>query len=204
TRSVFAASAVALLLVAAVAFGALHLGDAVRSYVKGESLWSKGQKEAVIALQAYARYGQESRWEEYRDAISIPLGDRRARRALEAEPPDLQDARQGFRQGGLEQGEIDGMIRLFRWFRDWGPMRRSIRIWSRGDSLITELREEADRIRREWQSPPPDSAVLVDAVARIEGLNEELSREERAFTSSIATAADRAMYRAEAGGMTRH
>lgn len=192
TRGVFAASAVALLLVAAVAFGALHLGDAVRSYVKGESLWSKGQKEAVIALQAYARYGQESQWEEYRAAISIPLGDRRARRALEAEPPDLQAARQGFRQGGLEHGEIDGMIRLFRWFRDWGPMRRSIRIWSRGDSLIAELREEADRIRREWQTPSPDSAVLADAVARIEGINEELSREERAFTSSIATAADRA------------
>ena len=192
TRGVFAASAVALLLVAAVAFGALQLGGAVRSYVKGESLWSKGQKEAVIALQEYARSGQQAEWRQYRAAISIPLGDRRARRALQAEPPDLQGARQGFRQGGLEHGEIDGMIRLFRWFRDWGPMRRSIRIWTRGDSLIAELRDEAGRIRREWKSPPPDSTVLADAVARIEGLNEELSREERAFTSSIATAADRA------------
>lgn len=192
TRGVFAASAVALLLMAAVAFGALQLGDAVRSYVKGESLWSKGQKEAVIALDEYARSGRPSEWRQYRDAIAIPLGDRRARRALEADPPDLQSAREGFRQGGLEPGEIDGMIRLFRWFHDWGPMRRSIRTWSRGDSLIAELREEARRIREEWQAPPPDTALLAAAVSRVDRLNEELSREERAFTATIDTAADRA------------
>lgn len=204
TRGVFAASAVALLLLAAVAFATLDLGDAVRSYVKGESLWSKGQKEAVIALQEYVRNGRDAQWRQYRDAIAVPLGDRRARRALQADPPDLQSAQQGFRQGGLEPGEIDGMIRLFRWLHDWGPMRRSIQIWSRGDSLIAELRQEADRIRREWQSPPPDTAVLADALTRIERLNEELSREERAFTSTIATAADRARQWSMAviGGLT--
>lgn len=58
----FAGTSVALLLLTAVGLLALQLDDAVVSYMKGESLWSKAQKEAVIALEDYARTGDSTAW----------------------------------------------------------------------------------------------------------------------------------------------
>lgn len=187
----FAGVAAALLLIAALAFAALELEDAVRSYVEGESLYSKAQKEAVIALQSYVRSGDADDWKRYREAIRVPLGDRQARRALQRRPPDLRRAREGFRQGGLQADEIGGMIRLFLWFGDWEPMRRSIELWSEADSLVTELRGEARRVRNEWRSERPDTSALSAAAARIGTLNEALARRERQFTETIDRAADR-------------
>lgn len=186
----FSAFAAALLLFGALAYLALHLEDAVRSYVKGESLWSKAQKEAVLAVKEYAADGDEAAWLRYRQALRVPLADRQARLALQREPPDLERARDGLLQGGLDPGEVDGMIRLFRWFGDWGPMRRAIRIWTEGDSLIADLRDQAERIRAQWESPPPDTAAIRRASARVDTLNAELSVLEAEFTNTIDHAAD--------------
>lgn len=188
----FVGIAAALLLVAALALAALQIEEAIRSYVKGESLWSKGQKDAVIALETYARTGDPAAWTRYTEALLVPLGDRRARLALQADPPDVERARRGFLQGGLQEEELDGMIRLFRWFGDWQPVAQSIEHWTRGDSLIAELRDEAGRIRSERRAASPDSTRLADALARVERLNGELARQERQFTAAIDRAGNRA------------
>ena len=81
-RSVGPFTAIVLLqaLLAGISMDTL---TSVRAYVVGESLWSKGQKEAIYSLSLYVETGEEKYYRRYQSTISVPLGDRIARRALE-------------------------------------------------------------------------------------------------------------------------
>ncbi|RVD45215.1 PAS domain S-box protein, partial [Mesorhizobium sp. M4B.F.Ca.ET.019.03.1.1] len=107
-----------VLIQALVASGSLYTLSAVRAYVGGESHWSKGQKEAIYFLSLYVDTGKTGFFNEYRDAIAVPLADHAARLALEQAEPDTDAARAGFLQGGNHADDVTGMIWLFRNFRD--------------------------------------------------------------------------------------
>ncbi len=50
----------------------LYVLSAVRGYVAGESLWSKGQKDAIYYLTLYADNRDESTYLKYQQAIAVP------------------------------------------------------------------------------------------------------------------------------------
>src|SRR5215510_16169777 len=75
----------ALLVLVASSMETLSAG---RAYVAGEGLWSKAQKDAVHHLLNYARSFDERYFERYEIAIAVPLGDRKAREALDRPAPD--------------------------------------------------------------------------------------------------------------------
>lgn len=52
----------------------LYALSAVRGYVGGESLWSKGQKDAIYYLTLYADSGDQAAFEKYQRAIAVPMG----------------------------------------------------------------------------------------------------------------------------------
>ncbi|MFW5282822.1 EAL domain-containing protein [Pseudomonas aeruginosa] len=66
---------VVVLLQAMLAGGSLYVLSAVRSYVGGESLWSKGQKDAIYYLTLYADSRADEDFRRYEEAIAIPLGE---------------------------------------------------------------------------------------------------------------------------------
>jgi hypothetical protein len=70
-----------VLLQAALAFVSLDVLSAVRAYIAGEGLWTKGQKNAIYFLSLYNQTGDPKYYDQYRAAIAIPLSDRSARRA---------------------------------------------------------------------------------------------------------------------------
>ncbi|CAN5481866.1 hypothetical protein BH11PSE4_BH11PSE4_03510 [soil metagenome] len=137
-RSVWPLLAIVLLqaLLAAVSVETL---SSVRAYVAGESLWSKGQKGAVYALSLYSETSDEKYYRQYLETVSVPLGDRIARRALERAVPDLEVASRGFRQGGNHPDDISGMIWLFRYFCDVGHLARAVDRWRDTDAVIDDL-----------------------------------------------------------------
>ncbi|TMH62086.1 MAG: PAS domain S-box protein, partial [Betaproteobacteria bacterium] len=95
-----------------LAHESLNIVSAGRAYVGGESLWSKGQKEAVYRLSRYTQSRSEEDFGAFRTAIAVPLGDRRARLELEKPDPDLAVVREGFIAGGNHPDDIAGMITL--------------------------------------------------------------------------------------------
>ena len=133
-------------LLALVCNFSMDVMSAARAYVGGESLWSKAEKEAVIALNRYAATRSERDFRLYLLAIAVPLGDRRAREELEKPDPNLAIARQGFLDGRNDPGDIDGMIMLFRRFRNLTYMDRIIAIWSQADGQIHALQDAAQRL----------------------------------------------------------
>ncbi len=78
----------------------LYMLSAVRSYVGGESLWSKGQKDAIYFLYLYSDTHDPVYYEKYTQAISVPQGDHKLRLAMDESPPNEVAAREGILQGG--------------------------------------------------------------------------------------------------------
>ncbi|WP_365755929.1 EAL domain-containing protein [Noviherbaspirillum sp.] len=162
-----------------------------RAYVEGESLWSKAQKEAVFHLNRYAESRDAADFQSYLAAISVPLGDHKARMELEKASPDFDVARQGFLAGRNHPDDIGGMIRMFRNLRNFSFMRIPISIWAEGDAYIALLMAEADMLHAAVLSGNPSNASLRPILERIKQINNRLTPLEDAFSYSMGDASRR-------------
>ncbi len=123
----------------------IDLMSAVRAYVTGESLYSKGQKDAQIHLLDYSKYHREEEYQGFLRALAVPIAYRVAREAMQKPEVDVKTARQGLLAGGTHADDIPGVIRLFRWFRNTPLMTDAIATWTEGDLLIEEMRRLGER-----------------------------------------------------------
>ncbi len=164
------------MLVAAVF--SIELLSTIRAWVGGEGLYSKGQKNATFYLSQYALSGSEEDFRLYEAAIRFPLGDYKARLALERHPPDTAAAREGFLEGGSSAADVPSIITVFRLFRNLGQVRQAIAIWTEGDSYTLRLCAIAARLR------PADGHAL--AAAEKAQIIEELNRINRELTPLAA------------------
>src|SRR5258706_569741 len=114
---------------------ALILSD-VRAYVGGEGLYSKAQKRAVIQLLLYARSHSAAHWQEFEEALKVPLGDRDARLELLRDDPDVERAAAAFVRGQNHPAEAERMATFFLRFQNVSYVAEAIRIWTDGDREI--------------------------------------------------------------------
>ncbi len=176
---------VAIVLLQAFLCGvSLDVLSAVRAYVGGESLWSKGQKEAVYFLNRYAESGEERHFRDYQEAIAIPLGDLDARHALEKSPPDLAAARAGFRQGGNHESDIGDLIWLYRYFRQFPAFKTSIDCWIATDPILKDFTRLANALHADKQSGASGHAIEAYK-SDIRRINERLTPLAMAFSESL-------------------
>jgi hypothetical protein len=133
------------MLVASVSLSVL---SDVRAYVGGESLWSKGQKDAIYYLALYAETGDDRYFEKYQSALAVPLGDLNARFALEQPYPDYPRAAQGLLRGGNAPNDVPGLIWLFDHFRDFPYMSDAVAKWRATDPLIFELYSLGEAVKK--------------------------------------------------------
>jgi len=120
----------------------------IRSYVGGEGLWSKAQKEAVNNLVKYTNTHDESDYNRYQSFIKVPMGDKQARLELDKPHPNLAIVRQGFIQGGNNPKDVNDLIFLYRRFRHVSYMSAAISTWTRGDQEISSLLGVGDKIHQ--------------------------------------------------------
>jgi len=180
-----------VVLLVLLASESLKIVSASRAYVGGESLWSKAQKEAVYSLFRYAQTHSEEDYRSYQESIAVPMGDRRARLELQKDDPDLAVAREGFIAGRNDPDDIDGMIMLFRRFRNVSFMSRAIDIWAEGDEGIAELNAAAEELHRRIAADPRQPTPLDPILVRIDNANRRLTPLEVAFSSTLGEASRR-------------
>lgn len=155
--------------------------SAVRAYVSGESLWSKGQKDAIFSLHLYADTHHPEDLARFELALAIPLGDRIAREALDAAVPDRVVARQGFLQGRNQPHDIEPMIDLFLRLRNVGFMARTIAVWEEADAELDRLVLIAEQLRTAVRAGSANSEFvalreqLLDSNARLTVLAQRFS-----------------------------
>jgi len=179
---------IALFVLLTAAASSVELLSIIRAYVGGEGLYSKGQKNAAIYLAQYTYSHSQDDWAQYQAAIAVPLGDRRARLALQGDSPDLASARLGLMAAGNDPSDVAGMIRLFRWFGHVGPVKRAIEIWTDADALTQRIVSLGDRMRHAVLTGSPQSEEQTIR-SELHDINGHLTGLENRFSSTLGALA---------------
>ena len=175
-------------LLAGLAVASVDTLSAVRAFVGGESLWSKGQKEAVYQLSRYVASYDPLDYQRFQKALAVPLGDRRARVALEQAPPDLDAAYRGFLEGGNHADDVDGLVHLFLRFRRGGFMADAIALWTAADLQILELDDLGRQIHERLTTGDTGSPELRALKGRLPELGERLTERAQRFSAVLGEA----------------
>ncbi|MBI3677346.1 MAG: PAS domain S-box protein [Proteobacteria bacterium] len=176
----------------ATSWGAVELVNTARAFATVEGLYSKASKSAALDLTRYAYSQKPSDYDAFRKDIAVPLGDRAARLALTRKPVDLRAAAEGFRRGQNHPDDIDGMIRLLRWFSWWQPLVAASEDWRKADEHVLALVAEGERLHDAIANGSFDSRTRNALLARIESRDALLSRREYAFSAQVGDVARRA------------
>ena len=179
---------VAILLLAVLCSAIVGVLSSARAYVGGESLYSKGQKNAVRWLDEYLRTGDETDFQRFRDALAVPLGDRIAR--IELEKPDADDAvvRRGFLQGGNDPADLVLLIGFYRVFRHAPLVSDAIGVWASADDELLQLERLGARIHQA-RGAGADGGWRPGYELEIERLDAVLSVKELKFSRLLGQAA---------------
>ncbi|MEY4562672.1 MAG: hypothetical protein RLZZ618_1949 [Pseudomonadota bacterium] len=176
---------IGLVLMTALGVFSVNVLSSVRAFVGGESLWSKGQKDAQTHLEHYAITQRPEDYQLFQAALSVPLGDRIARTELERPRPNRELIRRGFLQGGNHPDDIEGMIDLYLRFRDVPTFAEAIRIWTEADDAIEELRALGEQIRFRVQAGQGGSADMQALLDQLPPLNKRLAVLGRDFSATL-------------------
>ena len=163
----------------------LYALSAVRAYVAGESLWSKGQKDAIYYLNLYAESQNPQILERYRQAIAVPWGGHELRKALDLPTPDQEAARQGFLQGGNHPDDVNRVVWFYRNFRHISYMERAVDRWAMGDIYLAELDLLAEQMQEVFAEGQADAAQVAAWKSRIARINEYVTPSARAFSDAL-------------------
>ncbi|WP_144434656.1 PAS domain-containing protein, partial [Pseudomonas syringae] len=163
----------------------LYTMSAVRSYVAGESLWSKGQKDAIHYLSLYANTHDERDYLKYQNAFAVPQGGQALRKALDQPIPSLSDARAGIIQGGNHPDDVNGIIWMYLNFHNFSFMKQAIHYWAVGDSYLTQLNELALHIHERVSRGDVGSAQVDQWRVQINVINEGVTPAAKAFSDAL-------------------
>ncbi len=187
---IFVAIVVGLMAFAYYSFG---LMSAARAYVGGEGLWSKAQKESVLALSRYVKDHRPEDYQAFQDALRVNLGDRQARLELEKSNPDSQIAADGFKLGRNHADDIDGMIHLYRNFRKVPELDKAIGIWATADGYIDQLLVLGRAIHAATQRANLDEPATRNFLIELDRLNMKLTPLEDEFSYSLGEISRKSM-----------
>lgn len=163
--------------------------DGVRSYVRGEGLWAKAQKDAVFYLDSYSYNRSESDYDAYRQALQVINGDKNARLALLESPPNYEEVRKGFLQGQNHPDDIESMIEFFLTFQRISYMRDAISTWQSADQMIDELKQLSEQIRIELNAANSSTEKIIELRQRLQQLNGQLHKLENRFSLILSAGA---------------
>ena len=163
----------------------LYMLSAVRSYVGGESLWSKGQKDAIYFLHLYSDTQDPLYFSKYQQAISVPQGGHKLRLAMDQSPPDVVAAREGILQGGNSEQDASSIIWFYRYFRNVSYMKTAIEKWTLGDAYLIQLDELAQDMHQALLGGPVSEVDVKRWEDNIFAINEGIAPAAKAFSDAL-------------------
>ena len=167
----------------------IDLMSAVRSYVTGESLYSKGQKDAQLHLINYAETQREQDYQQFLKSLEIPRGDRMAREEMQKVVFDEDATWAFYLAGGNHPDDISRAIRLFRWFQHTPFMSHAIATWTEGDRMVDELRVLGENAHARVLAGDLQAPEVVNLRREVIRINKLLTPLEARFAAQLSDAA---------------
>lgn len=180
-----------VLVLAACAAVSLHVLSAARAFVAGESLWTKGQKDAIHYLGRYAESASPQDFDGFTKALDIPLGDQAARLALQPGQIHMDAAQKGFVRGGNHPEDVDSLLWLLRYFHQFDLVRKPVHEWVVADTYIQRLRDLSAEIRQRHAAGPVDAETRAQWQQSIDSINTGVTPVARAFSDALGDSSRR-------------
>ena len=175
----------------AITFGAIAVQSAVRSYVAGESQWSKAQHDAAFLLYRYGQSGDPDYLRRFDEALVVPLHDRAAREEMQKPAIDEALATRHLLASGHHPDDVPSLIFLFRCCSDVSQMKRVVSLWERGDVYIERLQRLRKQLQAQVEATWPSAIAISDLLHDIEAVHEAVYPLEQAFTEELGKTARR-------------
>ena len=163
----------------------LYVLSAVRGYVAGESLWSKGQKDAIYYLNLYADSRDEAIFLKYQNAIAIPQGGHELRLALDHQPPEIEAARVAILKGGNHPDDVSSLIWLYLNFRHFSYLEKAIDLWTVGDAYLLQLDDVAQEMHQRVADRQVSPADIWRWKDQILAINDAVTPAAKAFSDAL-------------------
>ncbi|TSJ37329.1 response regulator [Mucilaginibacter corticis] len=164
---------------------AINTLSAVRSFVEGEALWSKSQKDAVYRIRIYSSSHNEKDFQAFRQFLAVPLGDKKALIELSKGKPDFKIAKEGLLAGRNHPDDLDGMINLIMRFSDYYYLRKAFDIWEHADVEMQQLIPLADKMHDMIRSKNASQSEINQVMDQIEAINGKLSQMVDGFSYTL-------------------
>ena len=179
---------VVILVLVSLAIFSIDIMSSVRAYIGGESIWSKGQKDAVFYLNLYTETGDDATYRQYMSAIDGPRNLRRARLALDQARPDPLIARQALIASGVHPDDVGNVIWTFQMFRNVSYFSEAVGYWSRGDAELAKLESVGDALHARMAAGTLPPNLVASYKARILTINETIAPLSRGFSDVLSNA----------------
>lgn len=178
-------------ILVSVNFYTHKINASIRAYLYGESMYSKGQKDASRYLNQYIYLSDSVYIKLYNAAISVPKGDGKAREGLEANMDD-DVIKQYLLQGKNHPQDLNNLIWLFKNFGEVTFMKKAHDVWKEADSYVNKLDLIAEEIFVKSANKPLQKEEIDFYNNEISRLNNELTLSEDEFSSILGEAGRKA------------
>lgn len=175
---------IALIAMIVANYCTVRVISASRSYINGESEYSKGQKDALLYLEAYMQTRDTVYWNLFNNCMQVPIGDDLARNSILNNDPEGTTAKY-FAMGKNNIKDIPDMICLFKTFRS-SFMSEPIKLWGEATPMINKLFDIGNQIHSQVQAGPLTDSDKSKFIMQASFISGELSKKESAFSRELS------------------
>ena len=165
---------------------ALQIQVTLAGFLNSESVWSKAQKQAVIALDAYASNGDARDLASFQNNYAIIDSDRRARDAIASGRYDKDVVDQAFVRGNVMPSAKPGMIFMLQHFSGAPHFFEALQAWRATDQSIVELASTAAALQRAYMKETLSGEQISHVREHIHALNNLIEPQANRFSLEIA------------------
>jgi signal transduction histidine kinase len=157
----------------------------VRSYVNGESAYSKGQKDALLNLTYYLNTEDSIYWQMYIESLKVPMSDNLARHAMVDGKPDSV-AFNYFVSGRVHPEDVGNIMWMFKHFRDVKEFKKAVTLWHNSEVILVDINKSAEEIKYKIDKGIFDASTKHQLALKISISNVTLTEMETDFSSTLS------------------
>jgi len=168
---------------------ALKAQVTLAGFLNSESVWSKAQKQAVVALESFAISGKAEDLRIFESNYTVLDSDRRARDEIASGHFDRATVDQAFIRGSVMPSAQPGMILMLQHLPDAPYLKSALAAWRSTDGAVAELAEIAAQLRQMHSAGPVSAELLTQQLDRIQSLNNAIEPQANQFSLEVARGA---------------